>query len=175
MFMKCHFLEFFAGVLVRYVIACLEIKVLIVLISFLLKKFHVVTLFFMLHGFFYSFLSCQPQLEGAVIGEEPLLVLSCASHFILDIVAYFKQSGKGQQFCCCLFFLCTSLHSSFSSKIYKGITNSNILSSICKAVCMHYSNPSSISLSLCSSFFLFIKLSCFFQFSTTSYSFLFFL
>ena len=31
--------------------------------------------------FFYFFLSCYPRLEGAVGGEEPLPLLSCASHF----------------------------------------------------------------------------------------------
>ena len=42
-------------------------------------------------------------------GEKPSPLLSCASHFKLDNVVYFKQPNEGQQVCCCLFLLCVFL------------------------------------------------------------------
>ena len=42
---------------------------------------------------------------GSSEWDEPFPLLSCASHFRLDIVEYFKQTRKGHQVCCCLSFL----------------------------------------------------------------------
>ena len=51
-------------------------------------------------------------MKGVVGGEEPLPLLSCASHFRFDDVVYLKQARND---CCCLFFPCVPLCSSSSS------------------------------------------------------------
>ena len=55
--MKYHFLDFIAGGLALHVIAWIEIVEVIILISFIEKKFHVSYIFFMLHVFSFSSLS----------------------------------------------------------------------------------------------------------------------
>ena len=102
--MQCYYFEFVVGGLAGHVITWVEVVLVPVLISFLLKKFHVITL---CQGtlFFYFFLSCQRLARSSAL-------LSCAYHFRLDSVVHLKQPRKGQQICFHLFFLFIPLCSS---------------------------------------------------------------
>ena len=75
-----------------------------------------------------------PANLGWLGGEEPSLLLS----FSLDSIVYFKQSLKGQQVCCYLFFLCVSLYYISSSFTFTSIklTTCLVMVTVCVCVCM---------------------------------------
>ena len=61
--MQCYYFEFVVGGLAGHVITWVEVVLVPVLISFLLKKFHVITFYVIVHCllFFFPFL---PAVEG---------------------------------------------------------------------------------------------------------------